>query len=805
MTDTPLRAAWVLLLGLLGTLAAAPAPAQPLPPVRVIAEWEPALGTLIKYPFGIPQTLVVELARDDTVFVLVKTQQLADQCRDTLVSWGVDPDHVEFIICPVETIWPRDWGPHQIFDGNGQWGIIDPIFEGYPWVDVECGTAISSPGGHTGDDAVPGYVADYFDAPLFDFPAYLTGGNFLVDGHAAGFSTCTMVDENLQIWTEPQFLNLAAGYLGIANYHIVEATEDHGIQHIDCWFKPLDEETLLVKRPPTWHEEYERIERNVALLSAATTCYGRPYRIVRIDCPPYDGSKIAAYTNSLILNRRIFVPLFNIPGDAQAIQTFQDAMPGYEVVGFPWGSWYYYDALHCRTRAVFDRHMLRLTHRRMDAEVLPEPAYPLTAVIDDRSEAGLITDELRVYWRLAGDPLWSWLPLTPGGEPDTYGASLPGQAPGSTVEYYLAAADDSGRAETLPRTAPDGCYSFQVIDTGLKIEVPDPPVLVSPWTPAPFEVLLDEGDESLVPGTALLHCRLDGGAFWTAPLEALGGSTYRATLPRAMCDDLVEFYVSAEGSESGVKTSPPGAPAGVFAAEVGELAEVPLFSERFEGGLPAGWSTTGLWHVTTACQVDPPCDGSWWAYYGRDDSCDYDTGDAHAGTLTSPAIDLPDVPPGGSVTLTYCSSLETENEPGYDLASLYANGEAVDAPAESLAWQERQVDLTAHAGGPVVLDWSFDTVDDYYNDYHGWQVDALSVSATDLVCDFEFPCAPGDWTCDGVVDTADHARLVECLAGPDAAPEPGPPVTAEQCLAVFDFDADGDVDLADCQAFNLAL
>jgi hypothetical protein len=34
----------------------------------------------------------------------------------------------------VQTHWPRDWGPHQVFDGNGQWGIVDPIFEGYPWV-----------------------------------------------------------------------------------------------------------------------------------------------------------------------------------------------------------------------------------------------------------------------------------------------------------------------------------------------------------------------------------------------------------------------------------------------------------------------------------------------------------------------------------------------------------------------------------------------------------------------------------------------------------------------------------------------
>ena len=33
-----------------------------IPEKRVIAEWEPALGTMIRWPLGIPSDLVVELA-----------------------------------------------------------------------------------------------------------------------------------------------------------------------------------------------------------------------------------------------------------------------------------------------------------------------------------------------------------------------------------------------------------------------------------------------------------------------------------------------------------------------------------------------------------------------------------------------------------------------------------------------------------------------------------------------------------------------------------------------------------------------
>ncbi|MFG0327624.1 MAG: agmatine deiminase family protein, partial [Phycisphaerales bacterium JB037] len=445
-----MRAPAAVVIGSLTAALLTPAAlAQPAAPVRVIAEWEPALGTIISWPLGIPSDLVIELARTDRLYVLVTGQSAENQARNTFSSWGIDLAQVEFIHTSVQTHWPRDWGPHQIFDAGGAWSILDPIFEGYPWVANPC-VPINSPGGYVGDNAVNIDVAAYFGAPLFSFPGYLTGGNFLVDGHAAAFSTCAMVGENQQIWTEPQFLALAEDWLGVSNYHIVDNTEDFGIQHIDCWLKPLDEETLLVKRAPAWHEEHDRIESNLQMLANATNAYGRPYKIVRIDCPPYSNDQIAAYTNSLILNRKVFVPLFNIPGDLQAIQTFQEAMPGHEIIGFPWGSWYYYDALHCRTRALFDRHMLHLTHRPLDAVTPYDPAgFRVEAFIDDRSEAGLVASELLLHWRVRGGQDWQTETLVTTGAPDTYEAWIPAQISRATVEYYLSAADQSGRAESL--------------------------------------------------------------------------------------------------------------------------------------------------------------------------------------------------------------------------------------------------------------------------------------------------------------------------------------------------------------------
>lgn len=62
----------------------------------------------------------------------------------------------------------------------------------------------------------------------------------------------------------------------------------------------------------------------------------------------------------------------------------------------------------------------------------------------------------------------------------------------------------------------------------------------------------------------------------------------------------------------------------------------------------------------------------------------------------------------------------------------------------------------------------------------------------------------GDADVDGDVDLADYATLVECLSGPDVAPNPvAPPPTTADCLEAFDADQDGDVDLDDFKVMQV--
>ena len=127
--------------------------------------------------------------------------------------------------------------------------------------------------------------------------------------------------------------------------------------HIDCFLKLLSPNRLLVKRLEVNHPDYERVERIVHAISGLEAPGGGAYQILRIDTPNYAEGRAAPYTNALILNNKIFVPLMGIPGDEAALETWIAAMPQHEVFGFQADKgmrpWRFTDALHCRTKSLF--------------------------------------------------------------------------------------------------------------------------------------------------------------------------------------------------------------------------------------------------------------------------------------------------------------------------------------------------------------------------------------------------------------------------------------------------------------------
>jgi subtilisin family serine protease len=126
------------------------------------------------------------------------------------------------------------------------------------------------------------------------------------------------------------------------------------------------------------------------------------------------------------------------------------------------------------------------------------------------------------------------------------------------------------------------------------------PTSLPPGVASSVPVTITAVAQELVPGSARAWVRYDGGAFMPVELTHVSGNNYTATLPAPTCAANPEFYFVAEGTVSGVVTSPTGGPAAPYAASVG--VTVVAVDETFESG-PAGWvggqpgdtATSGQW------------------------------------------------------------------------------------------------------------------------------------------------------------------------------------------------------------------
>jgi agmatine deiminase len=444
-----------------GTLSDPP----PVGPVRNVAEWEPATGVMVRYPLGLPYNLLQDFDDDVTIHCVVSSGNYAS-AQSSFQSNGIDMGRVEFLIRSNDSIWTRDYGPWFVFDGNGDIAIIDHTYN-RPY--------------RPNDNMIPVYFGQQQQIPVHSHDMYHTGGNYMTDGSNFSMST-VMVYSEASGMSNAQVDQLMADYYGIETYNTLEYIESGGIHHIDTWAKFLDEENVLLKEVWNSHHTYSTLEQRATLLASLQSSTGRNYQVHRIYCYDIGWGDPASYTNSLILNKNIYVPIFgDSTHDANALAVYQSAAPGYNVRGYEYSGFITDDALHCRTKGVYDKHMLRVEHIPISGTY--DAPVAVEALIDDRSETSIPFKA--VYYRFAGGS-WQMVLMSSAGM-DNYIGTIPSPENDTTVDYYIHAADASGRIAGMPRTEPAHYYTFNINANDLS----DVPLLaqsakLNPNYPNPF-------------------------------------------------------------------------------------------------------------------------------------------------------------------------------------------------------------------------------------------------------------------------------------------------------------------------------
>ena len=150
----------------------------------------------------------------------------------------------------------------------------------------------------------------------------------------------------------------------------------------------------------------------------------------------------------------------------KALALYREAMPGYEVIGIEnksyYNGWLNTDALHCRTRGVMDFDMLYIDHREvLFGEQEWQDSLAVVSKVIAYSGADLKQDSLLVYYSIDGGE-YQTANMKPTANADEYVAYIKGYKKNSKVNYYVFAADESGRRRQQPVFGSKDPHSFKI-------------------------------------------------------------------------------------------------------------------------------------------------------------------------------------------------------------------------------------------------------------------------------------------------------------------------------------------------------
>jgi hypothetical protein len=300
--------------------------------------------------------------------------------------------------------------------------------------------------------------------PVYGSPLEHAGGNFMVDGLGTGFASTLIYEENPGR-SHDEIDSLMLAFNGLEQFVVMQKINIEYTGHIDLWTKSLNDTLIMVGEYAYGDQNYQLLNDHADYLCTLTNREGRPYRVVRMPMP---GSTIAAppsYLNSLIVNDKVLVPLWNKAEDDTALVIYQQAMPDHEIVGINCSSMSGSGgAIHCITMQAPSAEFIHVKHDPLDDT--EDTANPYRVRAQMLTSNSFIADSTLVRYRVNSAPSFSSTPLlavidTPG----IYAGYIPAQSAGDTVNYYVQAKNTDGARRISPWHAPAHLYSFRVGST----------------------------------------------------------------------------------------------------------------------------------------------------------------------------------------------------------------------------------------------------------------------------------------------------------------------------------------------------
>lgn len=243
--------------------------------------------------------------------------------RVLLAAADIPAGSVEFLKMPSVSMWARDWSPMAGFDHSGK-----RRFMGFELRHLRT----------SADETARPELSRLFESPVVDVPLTHEGGNILCNGEGICLTSTTVLLKNASRQYDARKIGeVLSEYFGATQWAYLDPLSGEPTGHIDLFCSFLSRDLVLVGEfdPKVDSINADLLNRAAEILASLKTPRGH-LRVERIPMPPPLDGKYRSYTNAIIANGAVVVPLFpeiNDSMDQRALAKYKELMPDYDVIG----------------------------------------------------------------------------------------------------------------------------------------------------------------------------------------------------------------------------------------------------------------------------------------------------------------------------------------------------------------------------------------------------------------------------------------------------------------------------------------
>jgi len=280
---------------------------------------------------------IAEIVSDeDTALLIVyKDEQELKKIKYYLNKYLIPTQPIHFMAHSYDGIWIRDYCPFSTINDLNKIELIDFMYH------------------KTKDNLFARAIAKYLKINVKTMPLNMQGGNLIINQN--GIAICTDLILQQNNISKNTLFKILKTHLNISQLVVLKKLQNEATGHIDMLLKFANSSTLLATQLTENMSDYEVMTENIATLKAQIPSINIVQIPIATDNDSYEqlGNIFYSYTNAVVLNKSVMLPLYGEPTDELAFSIFQKVYPKHTIQGiFTKDIIQLKGALHCMTAQI---------------------------------------------------------------------------------------------------------------------------------------------------------------------------------------------------------------------------------------------------------------------------------------------------------------------------------------------------------------------------------------------------------------------------------------------------------------------